>query len=55
MSIKASTSNLVMCPDSLSAVSGSFNSLSPSLEAMLGLPKREDTLSEEDLSLERLF
>jgi hypothetical protein len=42
-------------PDSLSAVPGSSDSLSPSLEAMLGLPKRKDTPPEEDLGLEGLF
>jgi hypothetical protein len=42
-------------PDSPSTVPGSSDSLPPSLEAILGLPKREDTPPEEDLSLEGLF
>jgi hypothetical protein len=42
-------------PDSLFTVPGSFNNLSLSLEAMLGLLKREDIPPEEDLSLKSPF
>jgi hypothetical protein len=54
---KASTSDFVMSvsPDSQSAVPGSSDSLPPSLEAMLGLPEREDIPPKEDLDLEGLF